>query len=271
MEKIIFNSSMPKSGSELLQVVLNQNPKIYGSPTSPLLEFQYAARGNLNLPEVKSQDQEIMQSAFISMCGGMAKYFYDPITNKPIVCDKNRGWSHYYEWVEQWNLKPKMICMVRDLKSIIASMEKTYRKTRHLPAGPDNPAELRNMTLHQRVEYWLNTQPIGLALLRTLDLFQRNINEKILFVRYEDFCENPEKELKRVYEYISEEYYEEHYFTGLKKENQEDSSFFGVYGFHDIKPDIIAPKENNWRKTLTKESGQYIDKDQLWYQETFGY
>ena len=144
---------MPRSGSELLQVILHQNPQIYASPTSPLLEYQFAARANYDLPEVKAQASELMQTAFLRMCKGMADSYYSAITDRPIVIDKNRGWAHYYEWVEQWNPDPKIICMVRDIRSIISSMEKVYRKNRHRPIGPDNPTQLQNMTVDQRVNY----------------------------------------------------------------------------------------------------------------------
>ena len=62
MEKqFIFNSSMPRSGSELLQCILHQNDNIYASSTSPVLEYWFGARGNQNLPEVRSQPQELMK------------------------------------------------------------------------------------------------------------------------------------------------------------------------------------------------------------------
>ena len=55
MKSLFFNSSMPQAGSELIQVLMHQNPDIYASPTSPLLEFLFGARSNMELPEVKSQ------------------------------------------------------------------------------------------------------------------------------------------------------------------------------------------------------------------------
>jgi len=269
MEKLIFNTSMPRSGSELLQVILHQNPNIYGSATSPLLEYQFAARGNYNLPEVKSQDPELMLKGFINMCKGMADSYYAPITNRPIVCDKNRGWSHYYEWVDQWNPNPKMICMVRDLRASIASMEKVYRKTRHLPVGTDNPVNLTNMTTGQRIQHWLNTQPIGLALLRTADSFQRGIDKKILFVRYEDLCMAPQETMNKVYEYIGIDPFT-HDFNNLKKEVFEDDSHFGVYGNHQVATSLKAVKPD-YNDVLGKDLANMIRNDHTWFFNAFGY
>ena len=268
--RMIFNTSMPRSGSELLQVILHQNPRIYASPTSPLLEYQFGARGNYGLAEVKSQDPALMQSAFIAMCKGMAESYYGAITDRPIVCDKNRGWSHYYEWVEQWHPEPKMICMVRDLRSIIGSMERIFRRHRHTPAGPDNPRDLQNMTVEARAKYWLNTQPVGLALARTLDLFQRNLAEKMLFVRYEDLCTNPQETLNDVYEYIGEEPFE-HDFDNIQKEVVEDDSHFGVYGQHAVRPKLVAPRRSDWEDVLPKHVAEGIRQGTPWYFEQFQY
>lgn len=261
---------MPRSGSELLQVILHQNPKIYGSATSPLLEYQFGMRANYELPEVKSQDPKIMFNAFQSSCRAVAQGYYEAVTDRPIVIDKNRGWSHYYEWVDQWNPNPKMICMVRDLRSIIASMERIFRKNRHNPTGPDNPAKLQNMTVDQRVNHWLNTQPVGLALQRTADCFQRGIDEKILFVRYEDLTSNPEKELKRVYSFIEEEYYS-HYFDNLNKTVFEDDSHFGIFGSHKIAKTLTPSKPRDWSDVLPIEIATNIRKSFPWYFENFQY
>jgi len=268
MKKIIYNSSIPRSGSELLQVILHQNPQIYGSTTSPLLEYMFAARSNYNLPEVQSQDPELMQKSFLSMCQGMQQSYYSAITNRPIVIDKNRGYLHYYEWIEQFNPNPKMICMVRDLRSIVASMEKIFRKNRHTPVGPDNPSTMQNLTTEQRVEHWLNTQPIGLALQRTNDLFQRNLDKHVLFVRYEDLCNFPIDTMKNVYDYLGIELFD-HNFNCIEKEVVEYDSHFGVYGKHNIQRQLVPAELDNWKSYLSEFSGKQIQERFQWYFNNF--
>ena len=270
MKKFIYNTSMPRSGSELLQVILNQNPSIYGSSTSPLLEYQFGARSNYELPEVLSQDPVLMQKAFISMCAGMAQSYYNTITDKPIVCDKNRGWSHYYEWVSQWDANPKMICMVRDLRSIVASMERIYRANRHRPTGPDNPAQLQYMTVGQRAQYWCNTQPIGLSLQRTSDCFQREIAKNIHFVRYEDLTTNPKETMAAIYEYIGEPYFE-HDFGNLLKEVYENDSHFGPYGSHAVSKILKPSRRNDWADIIPKDIAMGIKQNNAWFFEAFNY
>lgn len=261
---------MPRSGSELLQVLLHQNPKIYGSTTSPLMEYQFAARNQYELPEVKSQNPQKMLDAFIAMCRSMAKGYYESITDRPIVCDKNRSWHHYYEWVDQWNPNPKIICMVRDLRSIIASMEKAYRKNRSMPTGPDNPAELQNLTVDERAHFWLNSLPVGISLKRLLDLYQKDLHKNVLFVRYEDLCADPEAAMNTIYNYIEEEPFK-HDFNKIIKKIEEDHSHFGVFGNHNVRKKIEPCKLSDWKDVLPPEVASGIRQSHEWYFNTFEY
>lgn len=62
MEKIFFQSSLPRSGSTLLQNILGQNPDFYTTPTSGLVELLYRSRnGYSDSSEFKAQDEETMK------------------------------------------------------------------------------------------------------------------------------------------------------------------------------------------------------------------
>lgn len=237
---------MPRSGSELLQVLLHQNPEIYGSPTSPLLEYWYAARGNQELPEVRSQPSDLMRDGFLGFCKGGLEGYYGAITDRPVVCDKNRGWGFYYRWLEEvLGEAPKMLCCVRDLREIITSMENVFRNNRHLNIGPDDPSKLANITVEGRVEYWMNSHPIGLALQKLYDADVQGYLDNMHIIRYEDLTSNPRDTMIKVYEYLEMPYFE-HDFNNIKKEVVEDSSLFGAYGNHDIKAKIEhLPKKHN--------------------------
>ena len=65
MEKLFYQSSLPRSGSTLLQNILAQNPDIYATPTSGVLELIVGARGNYtNTEEFKAQDHELMKNGW---------------------------------------------------------------------------------------------------------------------------------------------------------------------------------------------------------------
>ena len=69
VEKIFYQSSLPRAGSTLLQNIMAQNPDIYTTPTSGVLELVFAARGNYtNSPEFIAQDAQLMKDGFLNFC-----------------------------------------------------------------------------------------------------------------------------------------------------------------------------------------------------------
>ena len=77
VDKIFFNSSLPRSGSTLLQNIMAQNPDFYVTPTSGVFELLYAAQANYrNSPEFKAQDSETMEKGWKAFChNGMFGFF----------------------------------------------------------------------------------------------------------------------------------------------------------------------------------------------------
>jgi sulfotransferase len=268
MKEILFNSSIPRGGSELLQVILSQNDKIYASATSPLLEYQYGARANFNLNEVKSQNPTLMKNAFTSMCSGMAQSYYDAITDKPVVIDKSRGWISHLEWVEQWKTNPKVICMIRDLRSVLASFENVYRNNRGNPDCIDNPSEIKNMTADQRARYWANSKPVGISLASIKDLFMRNRQSDVCFVKYEALVQNPDETMDAIYKYLELDSFK-HDFNNLEKKVEENSSLYGIFGNHDVRKELKST--SHWVDTYPEWIGNQIYEENKWYFETFGY
>jgi sulfotransferase len=163
--RIFFNSSMPRSGSTLLQNVLAQNPSIYATPTSGLLPVITAAKKvYTGSPMFKAQDASAMKTAFLNFCRSGMEGFFRGLTDRPFAIDKSRGWAINRDFLDAFYPDPKIICMVRDLREILASMEKNHR--RHpdkWDAGTDPVAETR-ITVGQRVAGWMREKPVGTTL-----------------------------------------------------------------------------------------------------------
>lgn len=89
VEKVFFQSSMPRSLSTLFQNLISQNPDFYCTPTSGTLELWFGARANFSQsPEFKAQDSALMNKGFAGFCReGMMGYF-NAITNKKYVMDR---------------------------------------------------------------------------------------------------------------------------------------------------------------------------------------
>jgi len=272
MKKLLFNSSLPRSGSTLIQNIFAQNPDFYCTPTSGTLELIYGARANYtNDPTFKAQDNDLMKQGFQNFCNKGLHGFYDAVTDRPVVLEKSRGWGIHYDLL-QFTLKepPKIICMVRDIKQIVASMEKKFRSAPEIDSGIVNHGELRNTTTPKRVDHYLATQPLGLAIERLGEIFRQGLNKNIMFVRYEDLCKSPEKTLKTVYNYFEIPYYEFHNFEYIDQLTQEDDSVYGIFGDHKIKSKLQLT-DNKPEEILGKDVCSWLDNNFKWYRDIFNY
>lgn len=268
VEKIFFQSSLPRAGSTLLQNIIGQNPNFYVTPTSGTLELLYGARSNYtNSPEFKAQDSELMKKGFMGFCYNGLFGFFNGITDKKYVLDKSRGWGVHYGFINSFYPNPKIICMVRDLKDIYTSLEKKFRENQHLSSSMIDHGKMVGTTTEKRVEIWSNTQPLGLAIERLYQIFKENINTRILFIRYEDLVENPRKEIDKIYEYLElPKYY--HNFNYIEQITVEDDTLYGIYGDHNIKNKIEFVKSDA-ENILGKNICDWIEMKYDWYYKIF--
>ena len=200
MKQIFFQSSLPRSGSTLLQNILGQNTDFYVTPTSGLLELVYAARNNYSTsPEFKAQDAELMKKGFLSFCRSGMDGFFDAITDKPYVMDKSRGWGIHYGFLNNIYPNPKVVCMIRDPRDIITSMEKNFRKNQHMDSGVVNHAEMKGTTTEKRIDIWVNSQPVGLAMERLQQMIKEGIDKNVLFIKFEDLSDEDKILYSKIY------------------------------------------------------------------------
>jgi len=270
MKEIFFQSSLPRAGSTLLQNVMGQNPDFYVTPTSGVLELVYAARANYsNSPEFKAQDQSVMQDGFRAFCNGGVTSFFNAITDKPYVMDKSRGWGIHYQFLNFFYPDPKIICMIRDPRSIFASMEKNFRKNQDKDAGIVDHSQMKGTTTEKRIDIWVSSPPVGLAMERLYQIIKEGIDKKILFVKFEDFTKNPGKEMERIYGYLGVPYFE-HDFDDVAQLTMEDDSVYGIYGDHTIRKKI-EPIQSDYNQILGVQASNWIKNNYQWFYEYFGY
>jgi sulfotransferase len=268
VEQIFFQSSLPRAGSTLLQNIMGQNPDFYVTPTSGVLELVYAARLNYtNSPEFKAQDSELMKNGFINFCHEGMFGFFNGVTDKKYVLDKSRGWGIHYTFLNSFYPNPKIICMVRDLKDIFASLEKKFRENQHLDSGIVDHANMNGTTTEKRVDIWANSQPVGLAIERLYQIFKEGLNEKILFVKYEDLLTNPRREMERIYNYLELPIFY-HSFDRIEQITKEDDSVYGIYGDHSIRTKLEPPKSNA-KEILGENVCFWIQERYKWYYDIF--
>ena len=270
VKKIFFNASLPRAGSTLLQNVMMQNPEIYTTPTSGVIEFLLAARNiYTNGDAFKAQDPKDMEKGFQSFCREGLYGFFNGITDRPYVIDKSRAWTGNFRFANFIEPNPKAIIMVRDLRSIFASMEKNYRRNPHKDPQITNAAELKNMNTDSRMNHFSISPPIGPALEWLYDAFTQGYDSHFLFIRFEDFTMNPEQEIQRIYNYLEIPYFK-HDFDDVQQLTKENDVIHGIFGDHKIKPKI-EPVPNDFFNILGYHNCDRIKENYKWFFEKFNY
>jgi len=271
VRKIFYQSSFPRAGSTLLQNILAQNPDFYVTPTSGLLELIFGARLNYtNSPEFKSQDRALMKKAFLGFSRAGMEAYFKALTDKPYVVDKSRGWGVHFDLLSQiFGEEPKIICLVRDLRQILASMEKKYRQNPDKYRPIEQHASLSGTTTLKRAMIHLQTPPIGLALDRLVEIHQRGWHSKILFMRFEDLTTQPAQTLQKVYQYLNIPDFK-HDFDAIKQVTQEDDEVFGIPGLHEIRAKV-EPVQSDYPSVLGRDVVRFVQSNYAWYFTLFGY
>ena len=270
MEKIFFQSSLPRAGSTLLQNILGQNPDFNVTPTSGVLELLFSARGNYtNDGGFKAQDPDLMKKGWLNFCRQGVEGFFNAITDKKYVVDKSRGWGIHYDFLNSFYPNPKIVCMVRDLRSIYASMEKNFRKNPDKDSVIVHWSEMTGTTTSKRVDHWSQTPPIGIAVERLKQMMDEGIDKNILFIRFEDLTSNPQVELDKVYDFFEVERYQ-HDFQNVEQLTQEDDTVHGIFGDHTIRKEV-KPVPETYNEYLCEGLSQNIINTYPWFYEYFGY
>lgn len=271
MKKIFFNSSLPRSGSTLLQNLIAQNSNFYCTPTSGLSDYIINAKNIFATSQaILSQDKDEMEKAFLGFCRAGMQGFFDNITNNELILDKSREWNINYNLINMLYENPKVICMVRDIRCIYSSMEKNFRKNPHKDNHIQNAPQLVGTTLDKRINIWADTIPVGLSMDRLKDCIQQGIDKKMLFIRYEDLMLNPDVEIKRLYKYIEIPYYEAHDFENVTQFTNENDQIHGIYGDHTLRPKF-EKKDDDYNEVLGFELSSNIKNTYKWFFDYFGY
>lgn len=269
--QLFFQSSLPRAGSTLLQNIIAQNPDFYATPTSGALELIFGARLNYtNSPEFKAQDSAEMKKAFLAFSRAGLRAYYRALTDKPCVMDKSRGWGIHYDLLTMiLEEEPKIICMVRDLRQILASLEKKFRENPDKSRPVENHVNMTGTTTFKRVMGYLQSQPLGLALDRVAEIHQRGWNKNMLFVRYEDLTAKPVQVMETVYKYLGVPSFK-HDFENIAQVTQEDDQVYGTPGLHDIRPKVQRLSDD-YAAVLGRDAVRVVQNNYAWFFTLFGY
>ena len=269
-QRLFFNSSLPRAGSTLISNIVGHHPDFFVSPTSGLIDLILGSRIGYNEDrETAYTDTEIWKKGFINFNRYGIAGFMNAVSDKPCYLDKNRMWAAYYDLLSMIVPNPRVVIMVRDLRSIYSSMEKKFRQNPDVDVNIMNNIKMTGITTDQRVTHWSKTHPVGYSVIKLNELILQKLDKNILFFRYEDFCEAPDQHMKLLYDFFEVDYFQ-HDWDNIRQITSENDDAHGIFGDHKIRQKLKR-KPDDFKEILGNHTCNRIVSENRWFYDYFRY
>ena len=252
MKTYYFMSGLPRSGSTLLSSILNQNPRVYSGPSSPVVPTMLTLENSLSNDELFMAFPKLPQAAKI-ISSVIDNYYSD--VDKPVVIDKNRSWVNRLHYIPGYfGIEPKVLCPVRDIEEILTSFITMQRRNPYGGEGKINFIDemliKTNTPLNDVNRCTFLASPdgiLGQSYFGIQQALMEGRDKTLHFIEYNDLIENPDETMRKIYEFLGEEYYQ-HDFSKIENIHKEkDAEVYGLADMHDVRSTInkasLNPKD----------------------------
>ena len=239
-KKFYFMGGLPRAGSTLLSTLLNQNPRFYSGPSSPVLGAMFSVHNNFQGNELYTGYPKPNQVNEI--IGSVIRHWYSDVEEE-VIFDKNRAWTARVAFIEGYiKEEAKIIVPVRRIDEILASILTMVHRNPFQEGQPrinfvDEQLVKFNIPINDenRCTFLLNSSGIVYESLNAVKMgVDEGHGDKFHFVDYNDLVNNPQEELNDIYKFLGEEPFE-HTFDELSNEYREDDlTTYGLSDMHEV-------------------------------------
>jgi sulfotransferase len=228
----------------MLSSILNQNPRFYSGPSSPVLGAMFAVEQNFLGNELYSGYPKPDQVREI--IGSVPHHFYSDV-EKPVVFDKNRAWTARVPYIEGYiQQQAKILVPVRRVDEILTSIltmvhRNPFQEGQARVNFVDEQLIKTNTPIndYNRCMYLLNSGGIIYEALNAIMMgFQQNVRDKMYFVDYNDLVDNPEKTMEGIYDFLGEEHYEHDFESLFNIHREDDLNTYGLGDMHEVRSKV---------------------------------
>jgi sulfotransferase len=240
MKTYYFMSGLPRSGSTLLSSLLNQNPRFYSGPSSPVVPTMIALEQSLANDELYLAYPKQPQAAKI--ISSVLENWYSDV-EKPVIFDKNRSWVNRLHYIPGYfGIEPKVLYPVRDISEILTSFISMYRRNPYTGQGRisflDEMLIKSNIPLSDDNRCEVLCGPggiVGASYNGLKQVFAEGKEKQIHIIEYDDLINHPEETMKKIYDFLGEEYFK-HNFENIENIHREnDQAVYGMADMHDVR------------------------------------
>lgn len=251
-KQFYFLSGVPRSGSTVLASILSQNPDIFTTPTSPLLDLVQLTGNNWNNVSIyqKNHHPDQLKNIYEGIFNSMYKH-----VKQPIILDKHRAWPRNINLITAvTGKKPKIIMTTRDISEILASFIIILTKnsaTNYIDAELKRSNKPINNTTRCRV-LWENYVSVPWT---SFKLGYETNRECLHLVDYSEITNTPDIAIEKIYKFLELKPFK-HTYDRLSNPQPENDKAYSIEGLHDIRPKLkrISPPAE---QVLGKEVATY--------------
>lgn len=248
---IHFLAGLPRSGSTLLANILAQNPAIHVTPTSGICDMLVQVRNGWDRNDAfQAMDRAASERVKGDVLRAMLQAYFGRV-ERPICIDKNRYWAEFLEMAAELvggRDRVKVLVTVRDLRDVVASFEKLYRKTSALgQVAQEANMALKFKTALGRAEIFVDdAQPVGRAYNAIRDAVTRGWYEHMHVIDFEDLTRRPGETMQGIYRFLDVAPHA-HDFDNVEQVTFEDDFVYGFKDLHVIRAKV-EPQPPAWPK-----------------------
>jgi sulfotransferase len=214
-----FLSGLPRSGNTLLSAILNQNPNIYSSPLSPVLDLMWEYSKSYNYLNSIKRNQENRDRG-LELLSSFFDTFYKNV-EKPIVFDRQKDWGMpgNLDLIKKHITKsPKIIVTVRDILEILASfIQLDSDRLKNDVISNNAFVNIYRSDEDCICEYLMQTNgDIDRSLVSVASAFYLENRDIFHIVEYNDLISKPQETMSGIYKFLELPDYN-HDFNNIKK------------------------------------------------------
>jgi sulfotransferase len=265
-----FMAGLPRSGSTLLSAILNQNPKFYSGPSSPVISLMLGLENALASDELYLAYPKPNQAA--ELVANVISHYYSDIS-QPVIIDKNRSWVTRLHYISGYfGVTPKVLCPMRNIDEILTSFITMHRRNPFEVDGKINFIDemlVKNnipLTDDNRCEFLTSTNGIlGQSYHGIQQALIQGQQRQLHFIEYSDLTTRPEETMIKIYEFLEQPYFQHDFSNLVNSHPENDAEIYGLADMHKVRKQLGAtsldPKEVLSELTLSRSAGSEFWRD----------
>lgn len=229
-----FMAGLSRSGSTVLASILNQNPNVYVTPTSPMLQV------TSKLQEIWDKEPAVNANRFVEQINNITKAILPAFWKhrpEPIIIDKDRAWGKNMLYAsELFGREMKAIVTERDLPSVMASWLSLIKKD--ITSNVDKILHENNCLINDDTRMgfiWYEMVKEDMEVLKQIKI---EAPKQIVIINYDDLINQPIKQIQKIEEFLELPKWN-YNFDDIENDTQDaDLLAWGIEGLHTIRPKL---------------------------------